>query len=330
MALSIEKPLRRLQFDDINLCQLKEEIIKSLKDRSKLVKIFDHFCDNRSSVNCFSCEHPGICALLIGIIHLALSNYEKAILEIENANQHLRGQDETWNLINGMELLGWAYELGGNRHQALLEYKEALRILNSYYIPTHSNDHKTARLGLQKELVSWISKPLPEPPKREENYFEVGWIPVYSTVQAGPNGPIWIDPFPDANYPGVSSVTIGRKIYYIISLTGEKSVVLRRNNEYGWSKVQGDSMDCSKPVPIQPRDYVLFRVSDYADDRHIVLASKPDKTGAGFEYVVKRYDKKNHRLLSETNPPNKYPPVPLTRDDRILGIVIAVAKPIQT
>ena len=101
---------------------------------------------------------------------------------------------------------------------------------------------------------------------------------------------------------------------------------LVRQKEYGWAKASGDSMNATKPIPILESDFVLFYKSSYAEDNAIVIASCRDERSMKFRYVIKRYDKANKLLISDTKLPNKYPPMPLGNDTIILGVVIAISK----
>lgn len=95
--------------------------------------------------------------------------------------------------------------------------------------------------------------------------------------------------------------------------------------KYGWVKALSDNMNSSKPIPISENDFVLFYDSADADNNDIVIAFCSDGSGAQ-NLVVKRYSKTNQVLISEASTP-VYAPIPIDGNVRIIGVVIAVAKP---
>lgn len=332
MQPDLKKLLMRLVFEDVELCKQKKAMIDALGNKRNMQAILDKQSKERGSGNCFSCNEEGACSTIIGAAHFDLGQFKKAILELEDANHHFRGKDETWNLINGMELLGWAYEMDGNRHQALLEYKEALHILTYKHIPLHAQEYKTDGASLKNELTKLLAEPIPNK-KNQANLnslanLSVARMPIYAGVQAGPNGPIWQDPLPEKNYTDLDGVLLENRSHQIHSLIrGNKTITLTRDKQYGWAKVFGDSMSACSLVPIANNDFVLFYEAIDAEENSIVIASRQDVTGAGFQYVVKKLDKNKKMLLSETDPPGLYDPIPLTKNVKILGVAIAVAKP---
>ena len=157
--------------------------------------------------------------------------------------------------------------------------------------------------------------------------FSFPWAPMYSNVQAGPDGPIWVEEASDDQGVFIEEVVLEDRHYEVHSLRqGDAFISLSNDKDYGWARVSGNSMNAAKPVPIFENDLVLFCKSEAADHNAIVVASCPEKSGAGYRYVVKRYDKQNMLLLSETEPPDQYPPMPINDDTRIIGVVLAVAK----
>lgn len=90
-------------------------------------------------------------------------------------------------------------------------------------------------------------------------------------------------------------------------------------------------MNASLPIPINEGDQILFHINVKPRDGDIVVASELTASG-NYAYMVKRYRALDNELVSETNdkdPTQSYQPVKLDEHHQILGIVIAVAKPIK-
>lgn len=150
--------------------------------------------------------------------------------------------------------------------------------------------------------------------------------PIYSYVEAGPSGPIFFEN-PQLGYAEIpGKFIILDEVYEIYSLAesrfGNKVISINNMKSYGWVKVQGNSMNKAFPVPICDGDYILFYQSSHPDNRDIVIASLLDEADAGNKFVVKRFYR--DELRSEST--HSYPPIILTSNTRILGIVVAIAK----
>jgi hypothetical protein len=337
MPYDLGQLLNKLQIQDPNLKKLQTRTAIALNQPKTLQAIIDQQCDNRKQVNCYPCESMGVCAALRGVAHMAMGDAIEAVRQLQDANQHFRGEDETWNSIIGLELLGMAYEYV-KPHQATLVYKQALEILENRYIPTHKTDYKNDGQALRRDLLSRITGTAPEKIRKAPSsstqpvLLTLPWMPVYSTIQAGPNGPIWSDPLQSGSEAEVDKIVLDGTVHSFHSLSkGDSTITLvnDKNKEYGWAKVEGDSMSAARPVPIEQGDFVLFFKCGGAVNSDIVVASCPDEeTGAGYKHIVKRYDKADQHLYSETNPPDLYEPIPITKEIQILGTVIAVAKPV--
>jgi tetratricopeptide (TPR) repeat protein len=334
MIPNLRMLINSLRFDDQDLLDLRNRILESLGKTDKLKNILENQIQSRGQVNCFSCENEGICSALIGIIHFDLGEMKAAIKALEDANQHFRSKDETWNSVIGLEILGMAYEGNGNRHQAILEYKQALGILTRQYLPIHANEYETDGASLKKELECIIDTPLIPVKKAVHNtpastsFLIPVLMPIFTGVQAHPDGPIWDEPSAKTNQSYIDKIILEDKPYSIHSLTNSNVITLTSDKNYGWAKVSGTSMSASRPEPILDNSFVLFYKAAEADDNGIVIASRREANRSGYEYVIKRYDKRGKMLLSETNPPNLFDPISINKDVHILGVVIAVAKPL--
>jgi SOS-response transcriptional repressor LexA len=120
------------------------------------------------------------------------------------------------------------------------------------------------------------------------------------------------------------SIRLDNNPYSLHSTAESKQqITLVEGLNYGWAKVFGDSMVAAN---IDENDYVLFYESADADHRSIVVASLLEPNETDIKLIVKRYNKIDHLLCSETIPPNLYDPLELGRETKILGTVVAIAK----
>jgi hypothetical protein len=331
MALALERLTKLLDISDPEIKKLKNQVIKSFGEPIAMRIVLKQRCENRERSKCYSCESEGECSVISGIAHLDLEETEMAIKHLEDASQHFRGESETWNSIISMTLLGLAYEKRGEWRQALPQFQEALRKLTRNYLRVHANDYPKEAIKLEEDLQAKVSHQAPARKKkhtRTQALLVFSSLPVYSGVQAGPGGPTWMQPFPKNPRTSVDRIILDDKSHIIYAISSGNQITLAGGKKYGWAKVFGDSMTASKPVEILEGDYVMFFEGNDADNGEIVIASCPDDSGAGYKFIVKRYSKSDGHLISETNPPNKYDHILLDENTRIIGTVIAVAKPI--
>jgi tetratricopeptide (TPR) repeat protein len=321
---------------------LQGKIIKVFVNRPDLRLLEEQICINKAEVNCYSCKSEGDCAFLFGAINYGLEDYEAAIKQLEDAFVHFRGIGHHWNAITSLELLGFAYERAGKPHQAKLEFDKALTILTQTYSRLHKFDYSNDAATLKKELEYCRDHPVIVQPttttkkaahaNTRKDRLHLPWFREYSRVQAGPNGPIWVEPVKDTS-TDITTIFLNGKPYTLHTIikqsAGDDYINLIDSKEYGWAAVSGDSMAAAKPVPIREEDFVLFYKSNGAADQSIVIASYQEENGAGLGYKVKRYIQSDQNLVSETDPAGKYNAVPLTKDTAIMGTVVAVAKPLD-
>jgi hypothetical protein len=313
--------LKRLHISDNQLQEQRRHLRDFYPNATRVHLVMERL--GNGTRFCYLCDSQGECSFLLAVCHLALKEYGKALLAAVEANQHFVNQNNTWNLINGLELYGYICELQGNRHQAILNYKEAAHTLQERYIPIHAMDYDADVEELQKELALLIQQRYPAPLTAT---LQLDLMPVYSGVQAGPSGPIWVE-LPLLSKPSMETLTFQGKSYSLFAtIAGLHEIHTQTDKEYGWLEVFGDSMDAAKPVPICEHDYVLFYKADYADNNQIVIVARPDSSKSGYRWMVKRYDQTNSQFLSETKAEHKHPPIPIRPGDSIVGIVIAVAK----
>jgi len=181
----------------------------------------------------------------------------------------------------------------------------------------------------QEEKVNEQEKNQPDKPSLdgEEGFIYLPQIPVYTHVQAGSDGPIWIRPSQKKSYTVTNQLTINDHRYIIYSVTrGDRRITLDANRKYGWAEVKGNSMNKARPTAIDSGNMVLFYQSSEAKENAFVIVSCPDGSGNGESYMVKRWKKANREFISDSSE-SGHPPIPYGADFRIIGIVVAVAKP---
>lgn len=323
-----------LEIKDSKIDKLRNSILKSFDDEENLRAIAAKQCENREQTNCYSCGNEGNCLFLNGILHFKLENIQTAIEEFEIANLRFRSEDKVWNSIIGQAMLGSAHEANEKDHLAFREYQKALDRLTKDYLKVHSTDYIEKAVILKNLLCDQLEycssqkkKKQPSKSVKGNTRLTTPWMPRYGGLHAGPNGPTWIDPLPKDNSVLMDEVILDDKPYLIYSLKqGDNLISLTSEKKYGWAKVSGDSMNAAKPVAVLEDDFVLFYESNDANNGAIVIASCPNKNGAGYQFVVKRYSKLDKLLISETEPAGLYDPISITRGVKILGTVIAVAK----
>ena len=349
MTFNIKELTELLEISDRGLDDLKKRIIESFDDKKKIRAILRRQCRDRRESRCLSCDDEGDCFILNGIMYLVMDDAKKSIQELENANQHLHSKGETWNRISGLVLLGIAYEKHHKSHQALREYKKACEILTSNYLYIHVNDYiekaRLLKIELQDKLKE-LSVPglsVAPPPKKDsghisspspslndKDYLALFSIPIYGTVEAGPNGELLINH--SDTFTIVNQVNFEKQMYDVHSVhgtaSGDRKITVMATKTHGWARVHGLSMN-GWDISFDENDYVLFYEASFASHLDYVIASNRDQSGE-IALIVKRFDEKNNQLLSKSKDTSKsYDPIPLDEDHQIVGVVIAVAKPAQ-
>ncbi len=153
-------------------------------------------------------------------------------------------------------------------------------------------------------------------------------LPIFSSVTAGKNGPTWATMTADAVNTHIDQIVLGDRRYVIFSVKkNDKQILFNSKRLYGWAEVEGNSMNADKPTPIEEKDMVLYYQADDATGNSLVIASCPDEKGAGFKYMIKRWDAGNNQFISHSKQ-SGFEPIPRDANHTIIGVVSAVAKPI--
>ena len=351
MVLSLKTLIDQLEIVDPEIISLRSWVASSFGNAEVMRSILNRQCENRDQTKCYACEDEGICLVITGVAHLDLGEINTAIKDLENGNQHFRSKDETWNSIIGLLLLGKAYEKNDNSHQALIEYKRALHLLTENYIRFHANDYdaldkaRTLKIELNDLATQPFSPrlsaatraqtdPLNVKPNvnsigNERAYLSLFSVPIYGTVTAGPDGEVHINPV-ENTFTIVNKLELEGRAYVVYSVgnttSHDRQITLIPQESYGWAKVRGLSMN-GWNTPFNENDFVLFREAQTANHNNFVIVSSRDASG-DIALIVKRYDELNSLFLSKSTDTSKsYIPIPMGADHKIVGVVIAIAKP---
>lgn len=315
----------------------------------------------RSSGNTFN---EGVSRWFLGVINQIHNDESEAIIEFEKAieafntcakshetsNQYLQQIycKEHGGLVR--YFLSTAYRTDGSKSQARNETKESIKLLESCihsykemenkYKSMQDKEHSTLahqmEVDCQKRLqtIKTALKPRKQDGKKPEfpisniNYLALSWMPIYQSVQAGANGPIWTSP-PKGDLATFSFVILDGELCKITLLKRSgKQLTLTSDRRYGWAPVRGKSMN-GWDLPFNEKDHVLFYQASVASHFDYVIASNSDPSGE-MALIVKRFDAEKNQLLSKSkDTSNPYNPIPLNEDHQIVGVVIAVAKPVK-
>jgi len=326
------------------IVDLKESITKSFGDPKAMRSIIDRQCEFREQTHC-SCGNEAGCLILNGIAYLALGETEAAIKELENANQHFRIEDEIWNHIIGLVLIGNAYEKSEKKYRASREFEKARHVLTRNYLRVHVNDYmdkaQLLESGLQNKIKE-LSVPnllIASPSEKDsehiisnlsgddKDYLVLFAIPIYGTVEAGPDGVLHIEHFD--TFTIVNKVELQGQVFDVYSVHDtafmERKIAVMATRTHGWMRVHGLSMN-GWDISFDEDDYVLFYKASIASHGEYVIASHRDFSGEMVP-IVKRFDAESNQLFSKSKDTSKsYDPIPLDEDHQIVGVVIAVAK----
>ena len=203
---------------------------------------------------------------------------------------------------------------------------------NSSYNPKKSEKQQHVRVTPVPEHKIKLAQPnhtdKQQEIKQTGDYISVPWLPIYRSVSAGPSGIVIMDS-PSKAYVTLNTIEIFDIPYNLHSIKKnsmtDRQISLIHGFTYGLVKVEGESMSASQPIAINNGDYVLFTKQPNAEDNDILIASRALSSG-DLAYMVKRYNKKERLFLSEYKEATTYPPIEISQDNQILGVVIAIAK----
>jgi SOS-response transcriptional repressor LexA len=340
MNNNIHKLVDLLEEDNSYCGNLKERVIKSLGNRKSLLDILEQQKITLDDSDCYSCGQEGFCFAVRAIIYFSLDRLEDAINELNQANSYFRRNGNHWNNIIGFKLLGTAYEHMGKRHEAFIEYQQAFHLLEDNYLRLHTNDYIDKASKLQIALKEDIKRTASSGKTAissadslgdKTDYLALLAIPVLGTVTAGPNGIIQTQPVANS-FTAMNIIEIEGRIFSLNNIkktsNNDHQITIESSGKvYSWALVNGQSMN-SWDIPFNEGDYVLFYHASAASDGDFVIASSLEPFGE-IAPIVKQYDEYNRLLISKSNDKSEtYFPIPIDAEHQIIGIAIAVAKPV--
>ncbi len=272
--------------------------------------------------------------VFMGAVALEWDRDHLAYLYCQQAADAFRRQNDRYNEALALWLAGLACERSRQCVQAQRLYQDVKEKIQQWAFlegkERDENYHAILREinGSLSALLTWtvdISQP-----SRSANrlaFLALPSFPVFAQVQAGPDGPIWGETQQKELIMEIRTFGVGAREYAVFPLHSDRRyVALQRDRLYGWIVVKGNSMNAANSVPIVHDDLVLFYIADDADDNSIVVVSCPEPSGAGYRYMIKRWRAREKAFLSESL--EDYSPIPRDQEHRILGVAVAVAKPV--
>jgi len=229
--------------------------------------------------------------------------------------------------------LGRLHRNGGDQSRALTELSEALRLLESCAVLYESeSDYKkheecgTLGRKIRQDLNSIRAI---EKNKRNDGTTHPPRYPranlVYGVFDVGHASTVGRFIFDDEciGQLVIESVKFNDIPHHFHHLRAGNEVQLTSSGDYRLLRIEGDSMDQSTPIPIEPGDYILADLALTPQYGQIVIADLANPpTPQERACVIKRFTNKG--LRSESRKP--YENIPL-QEAKIRGVVLAVAKP---
>lgn len=316
---------------------LREQCDRLLEaDSSELRSILSSLEEELKSPATRLVQHCGYRYLFAGAIALHERYPDRARAWLEQAICSFRRQGDSYHeaLAAWMLMLAClqarqfdavrfdsAYQAAG---QALRQWASLAGLENSAL-------HREIEAGIGKSYASAAAvRPpaaagVPPPEPTMADFLSIGSFPLLQGVRAGPNGEFYVENAPQEIILDISRFQIGQEVYAVFSAhSGERRVSIHRDRRYAWARVEGNSMNAAKPVPILEGDLALFYQTDgVADENAIVIASRPDdRDPSAYRYMVKRW--RGGRLISEST--ETVPDIAVDDRHGVLGVVVAIAR----
>ena len=155
MILDLKTLAEQLEIKDQRMIKLKKLIMISLGNPSKMREIIDSQRECRDQTHCYSCSYESNCLVISGIAYLNLDEIKTAIEYLEEANRQFRIQDDLWNQIVSLALIGEAHEKNKKNYRALLEFEKAYTTIK-LFLQIHSTEYPKNAILLEELLKARI------------------------------------------------------------------------------------------------------------------------------------------------------------------------------
>jgi tetratricopeptide (TPR) repeat protein len=357
MRDEIKEIAHTLRDHNLPAMQKYNQITDVLKDMLSSRLFIQDLESEMSNADCLYCDEQPFCRFYITFAYYKQEQIQKSKDYLEEAIEGFRMKTMDWNEAMAHWLLGEILIDEKDSSLAQRSLERAIRILEpvvkelktkSSYADAKRGEGIISKIQVALERAHSNYAPSPQvqaqppaPPANEtavpkytshntehEGFIILPSIPIYEEVEASPNGPVWTKQL-EIGETEFKRVVLQNRSYKIYSTKYvERQVTISPDKKFAWAKVHGQSMNTSHPVPINEGDYVLFYQANSPERNEIVIAAKADNSD-GSAYMVKRYLIDEKLLESETSEQGElYNPIPITADYRIIGIVVAIAKPV--
>ena len=344
MRKEIKVILDALEKDDPSVIAMEKNIREMLDDRGDSYSIRNNVKDEIIVANRIHTQRQPYYYFYLAIAHLKIGEIKHTKEALAHAVQGFSIAGNTLNEALAEWLFGIIHFEDGKPVRAEQACQKALSLLD-FLIQDHEingaynhaqelRKHYKKIEKFTKGINSRSKKKKSDPPPSFPSFeIRIPWVDVFDSVQAGINGIIWTDS-PGSSRANINMIEIEGKAYILHPVTADEvdehaQLTLSKKLKYGLVKVRGQSMNASKPVPIDEGDYVLFSSKKPRDREAIVIAGYT-LTDHETTTMVKKFKAQENQLVSETTDTSEeYPPIEMTDEHRILGTVIAVAKPVK-
>jgi len=340
MSDEFQEILFYLDTEDISLQGLTKSIIALCSSNSEteetinaLIKKTDEYGNDART-----CEYVPFCNLLISFAYWHWGDRSRAGRYAEEAATQFNRCGDQWN--RALSIWGKAVIYRDSFiEQAITEYKSAHKFFSGIANSANFRGFH-GRYNFSKKIATQINEIILELERRpavsqssasisnviekkKPHYLPTARIVygVYDIGHASANG-VYVMDDEQISEISIDTIEFDDVAHKVFNLREGNQIILGHGRDYRWLKVSGNSMNLSKPVSIEPEDFVLVDVNLAPETGNIVFArlkSPPIPTErAG---VIKRYSSNGF----ESESTESITPIPLMVAD-IRGVVIAVAK----
>lgn len=343
MRQEITTILKALDNKDPAVLVMEKKIMEVLNEQSELDSFLYNIKEEIRVANFIHSDRQPFYYIYSAVAHLKNEDTNSAKNDLANATQGFRISGVTLNEALAEWLFGFIHFKNGKVTRARQACETSLILLTTLINEcekkgayNQAKKYKRFSNNIKKftKEVNGLNKKKPNQKLLYPSMqISLPWIPIYDSVRAGPNGMIWAD-HPQRKRIGMGTIEIEESHYTLhpINLKDtNKKVYIRLTDgvDYGLAKVIGQSMNDSKPIPIEEGDYVLFS-SKFIEGHDAIIIVGYGLTNDETSIIVKRFLAREMILVSETTDISEdYSPIQLTADHKILGAVLAVAKPIK-
>lgn len=337
--------LQLMEIEDDVICELQERIegLNSPEDAESCIQDLEGRIEKSTAAKHF--EETPYYLLLLAYCHFYLNNNTAALEKAFQASEKFRIAGDSIHQAFSRWVLAIIYRYTNRIYDYRNELDNAIKILKAeceeYQIKGEYTPLKRCRevleqvqeehayatdLSTQQIMAAEANRSKRRP---KGGTLIIPWFPVYNEVRASLTG-IELIEAADVRV-GISELTLDGRPFdiHVLRKTSptDRQTHIKMGERVSLIKVIGHSMNACQPVSIEENDYVVFVKGSNYNDGNIVVAAYPAPSRA-LIHIVKRYKAADNTLVSETRDTSQpYPPIKIGPQHKILGTVIAVAKP---